>query len=86
MEPKPKRITVYGAERCHKTVFYLNYLDERGYEYDFYDVEENEDYAKALCNLYESRKLNFPTLIVNGKKLRNPRTYEVDKWLAKTPK
>ena len=84
MKQKPKNIKVYGAERCQKTLYYMNYLDEKGYDYDFYDVKENREYAEELINMYESRKLNFPTLVVNGKKLRNPRTYELEKWLAKT--
>ena len=43
----------------------------------------NEDYAKELIALYETKRLNFPTLLLGKKKLRNPSNFALMKWLKK---
>lgn len=78
-----KNITLYGAQHCHKTQFYMQWLKNQNLDFDFRDVEKNEDYAQELRNLYESGKLNFPTFLIKGKKLRNPTLPELTKWLIK---
>ncbi|MEM7656433.1 MAG: glutaredoxin family protein [Bacteroidota bacterium] len=83
MTPSPRGIRLYGAARCHKTQFYLTHLKEKGIEHIFLDVEEDEAAAIELRSLYESGKLNFPTFLIHGKKLRNPRIEELEKWLEK---
>jgi len=76
------RIRVYGAERCHKTRYYLNFLKERNLPFIFLDVEESDDFAEELRDLYETRRLNFPTLMIKDKKLRNPSDKDLEKWLS----
>ena len=76
-------IKLYGAARCHKTQYYQKLLAEKLLSYQFLDVEENEAHADELRNLYENRKLNFPTITIGSKKLRNPQEVELDKWLQK---
>jgi len=76
-------IKLYGAARCHKTQFYQLFLDDMGLPYEFLDVEEDKNHAEALRNLYENRKLNFPTVTIDSKKLRNPSKQELVKWLDK---
>ena len=77
-------IKLYGAARCHKTQYYQLFLDDMGLPYEFLDVEEEDkNHAEALRNLYENRKLNFPTVTIGSKKLRNPSTQELVKWLDK---
>ena len=51
--------------------------------YDFLDVEADENHAEELRSLYENRKLNFPTITIGKKKLRNPYKEEIEKWLNK---
>jgi len=74
---------LYGAGHCHKTHYYQLILDEIGLPYKFFDVEKNEAYAKELRNLYEHKKLNFPTVTIGNKKLRNPYKEELLKWMHK---
>ena len=74
-------IRVYGAARCHKTQYYMNYLKAKNLVFNFLDVEENRTHAEELRNYYLSRKLNFPTLLINGKKLRNPSDRDLEKYL-----
>ena len=76
-------IKLYGAKDCHKTRYYKDLLDEIRLPYQFLDVEANLDQAEELRNLYETRKLNFPTITIGKKKLRNPNKIELIKWLDK---
>ncbi|KIX21497.1 hypothetical protein SY27_07260 [Flavobacterium sp. 316] len=76
-------IKIYGANRCHKTQYYIHYFKSRNINFQFYDVEENEFYADELRNLYENRKLNFPTIVIGTKRLRNPKETEIGKELQK---
>lgn len=77
------KIKLYGANRCHKTQYYIQFLKDRNLNFDFLDVEKNEQFAQELRNLYENKKLNFPTITINNKKLRNPTDKELIKWLEK---
>lgn len=77
-----KDIQLFGAARCHKTQHYMDFFLGKNIPFTFFDVEENEVYAEALRNLYENRRLNFPTIMVKDKKLRNPNDNELLKWLA----
>ena len=45
-------IKVYGADRCHKTQHYLRFLKEQNEEFQFLDVEKNEEFATELRSLY----------------------------------
>ena len=76
-------IKLYGAEKCHKTQYYKSFLEARNLDYAFLDVKESEENAQELRNLYESRKLNFPTILMNNKKLRNPSDRNLQKWIDK---
>ncbi|WP_299337058.1 glutaredoxin family protein [uncultured Psychroserpens sp.] len=74
-------IKLYGTSRCHKTQYYLKLLDETKLPYEFLDVETNKDHAEQLRGLYENKKLNFPTITIGSKKLRNPKKDVLEKWL-----
>ena len=76
-------IKLYGAEGCHKTHYYQLLLDDIGLPYKFLDVEQDKTHAEELRGLYENRKLNFPTIMIGKKKLRNPYKEELIKWINK---
>lgn len=76
-------IKLFGAERCHKTQYYKTFLETRNLDYAFLDIEKSEVNAEELRNLYENRKLNFPTLKIKDKKLRNPSDKDLLKWIEK---
>lgn len=82
IENVPK-IKLYGADGCHKTHYYQLLLDKTGLPYEFLDVESNIDHAEELRGLYSNRKLNFPTITIGKKKLRNPYKEDIEKWLNK---
>lgn len=76
-------IKLYGTERCHKTQYYKDFLDKKNIDYAFLDVATNDHFAEELKGLYENRKLNFPTITIGHKKLRNPSENDLNKWLSK---
>tara|TARA_B100000809_G_C15140596_1_gene533047 strand:+ start:8374 stop:8904 length:531 start_codon:yes stop_codon:yes gene_type:complete len=76
-------VKVYGTESCHKSNYYKNFLTDSGVSYEFLEVELNKENAEELRRLYENRKLNFPTITIGEKKLRNPNIEELDAWLNK---
>ena len=76
-------IKLYGTERCHKTQYYKTYLEDLNLKYSFLDVELNNAFAEELRNLYENKKLNFPTITIGEKKLRNPSDSDLKKWIEK---
>lgn len=76
-------ITLYGAQRCHKTQHYQQFFQTRNLAFTFLDVEQDPIAAEQLRSLYDSRKLNFPTITIGEKRLRNPNDQELEKWLIK---
>ena len=76
-------IKLYGASGCHKTKYYQLLLNGTQLPYKFLDVEANKDHAEELRGLYENNKLNFPTITIGKKKLRNPNKEDLEKWLNK---
>jgi len=76
-------IRLYGSAHCHKTQYYKELLSEMGLPYEFLDVEANKEHAELLRDLYENGKLNFPTITIGKKKLRNPPKAELEKWVNK---
>ena len=81
-KPLPK-IKLYGAEHCHKTQYYKTFLGTRNLNYEFLDVVNAPENAMELRSLYTNGKLNFPTITIGSKKLRNPSDKELDKWIDK---
>tara|TARA_B110000046_G_scaffold186036_1_gene231672 strand:+ start:4094 stop:4333 length:240 start_codon:yes stop_codon:yes gene_type:complete len=77
-------IKLYGSEKCHKTQYYKTFLETRNIDYVFLDVISNEEKAAELRNLYQNKKLNFPTITRNDKKLRNPSDADLQKWIDKS--
>lgn len=76
-------IKLYGTSGCHKTKYYQLLLNETQLPYQFLDVKTNEDHAEELRGLYENHKLNFPTITIGKKKLRNPYKEDLIKWINK---
>jgi arsenate reductase-like glutaredoxin family protein len=78
-----KEIKLYGSIKCHKTKYYISELEKYNLNFRFLDVVENEKYAGELRSLYLTRRLNFPTIMLGDKKLRNPNDSDLKKWLLK---
>lgn len=75
-------IKLFGSANCHKTNYYIDLLDKKNLPYQFLDVTQNDEAAEELRALYTTGKLNFPTITIGSKKLRNPNLLELEKWLS----
>ncbi|MEO2053103.1 MAG: hypothetical protein ABGX00_15210 [Allomuricauda sp.] len=75
-----KPILLYGTESCHKTQLYKNWLGENNVPFLFKDISD-EEVGNKLSELYDGKAKHFPTLVVGNKRLRNPSTTEISKWL-----
>lgn len=75
-------ITLFGELRCHKTRFYRDALEQRGLDFEIAEVDKDSDAARRLTELTGSAS-KFPTFLIKGKKLRNPRLHELDAHLAR---
>ena len=82
MKNDPK-IKLYGTKDCHKTQYYQSILTNLDLDYTFLDVKLNQNHAQELRNLYANRKLNFPTITIGEKKLRNPYKEDLITWINK---
>lgn len=76
-------LKLFGSMECNKTDYYKSLLADMRLPYQFLDVVQNKKNAEALKRLYKSEKLNFPTLIIGEKRLRNPNKEELLKWINK---
>jgi arsenate reductase-like glutaredoxin family protein len=76
-------IQLFGADSCHKTQYYSLFLKTHNLHYEFLVAENSAESATKLRNLYENRNLNFPTIIIDHKKSRNPSDKELQKWIDK---
>ncbi len=72
-----------GLKDAIKHVFIWTFLKKNNLDFVFYDVEKEEAAALELRSLYTTGKLNFPTILIKDKKLRNPRISDLKKWLIK---
>lgn len=77
-----KRVLLYGAARCHKSMAYKDALTERNVAFLFLDIEKNSVAAQALRDHLKSDALKFPTVIVGERVMRNPTLNELDRALA----
>ena len=80
--PSVQPVRVYGTKRCHKSRFYEDALAEREVDYCLRDVEADPDAAEELKLLFPNGALNFPTLLIQGKRVRNPSERDLDRALA----
>lgn len=76
-------VKLYGAQTCHKTRYYQEVLNKLGVSFQFLDVVLSANAAEELKSLYSNGKLNFPTITIGTKKLRNPKKEDLIKWIHK---
>ena len=78
-------VRLYGAYRCHKTRLYAAELKEHGVDFILRDVEDDAEAAVELRALFGNDPdghTKFPTLLINGKRVRNPRLRDLVRILA----
>lgn len=78
-------VRLYGARGCHKSRFYEDALKDRDVDYLFRDVEADKEAARELGAIFGADPeghTKYPTFLIKGKRLRNPRLRDLDRALA----
>lgn len=75
-----KRIELYGADWCLKSSNLRNYMQSQWIEFDDFNVETDKDAEERVRKFYDG-KLKFPTVVIDGKHIKNPSLKELDKFL-----
>ena len=81
MTPNPD-VILFGERGCRKVQYYANVLQERGIDYCLAAIDEDPKAAERLAALFDGA-LKFPTLLIKGRKIRNPKLSKLDKELAR---
>lgn len=76
-------VTLFGKLRCNKTRFYQAELEARGIVFELAEVDKDTDAARRLTELAGDPN-KFPTLEINGRKVRNPTLPDLEKELARS--
>lgn len=71
------KVKVYGADWCEDTQRTLRHLEESGVDYDYINIEQDEE-ARRWVREQNEGKERKPTLKINGRVLSTPTNEEVD--------
>lgn len=71
------KVKVYGADWCKDTKRTLRHLDESGVDYDYIDIEQDEEAARWVREQNEGKERK-PTLDIDGRVLSVPSNEELD--------
>ena len=75
------KIKVYGADWCSDCVTAKNFLDSKGFDFEYIDITDNQQ-AIALVEKINNGKRVIPTLMVDGVSFTNPGINGLIKILA----
>jgi mycoredoxin len=78
--PTPK-IVVYGAEWCALTTRALTHLEQKGFEYEYIDIEEDEAAARWVRQQNDGKERK-PTIKIGDRVLVEPTNAELDRALS----
>ncbi|HKS28930.1 MAG TPA: glutaredoxin family protein [Pyrinomonadaceae bacterium] len=71
------KVKVYGADWCGDTKHTLKHLDETGVDYDYINIETDEEAARWVRE-QNNGKERKPTIDINGRVLSVPSNEELD--------
>lgn len=71
------KVKVYGADWCKDTQRSLKHLDESGVDYDYIDIEQDEEAARWVRE-QNNGKERKPTIEINGRVLSVPSNEELE--------
>ena len=75
------KIKVYGTDWCPKTGLQKNHLQSEWIDFEFYNVEQDEEAANYIRGMYNG-KLKFPVIVIDDKVMLNPTIEELNKAIA----
>ena len=71
------RVKVYGADWCEDTRRTLAHLDKLGVDYDYINIEQDEEAARWVREQNDGKERK-PTLEIRGRVLSTPSNEELD--------
>jgi glutaredoxin len=71
------KVKVYGADWCGDTKRSLRHLEQSGVDYDYIDIEQDEEAARWVRE-QNGGKERKPTIDINGRVLSTPSNEELD--------
>ncbi len=71
------RIKVYGADWCEDTQEARSHLDSLGVNYDYIDIEQDEEARRWVREQNQGRERK-PTILIDERVLSVPSTQELD--------
>ena len=77
-------VTLYGSNECHKTLAYKRHLEGLGVGHEFLDVRLDAEAAEHLRSCYADRRLNYPTIVIGERRMRNPPLLKLEKELRRS--
>jgi glutaredoxin len=76
-EKKMTKVKVYGADWCGDTTRTREHLDTLGVQYDYIDVEQDEEASRWVKEQNDGKELK-PTVDINGQVLSTPGNRELE--------
>lgn len=73
-------IKLYGTDWCPKTALLKNFFQAEWIDFEYYNVDEDEDAKQELMDIYDG-KVKFPTITKGGEHVKNPSVGDVRKFL-----
>ena len=70
------KLKLFGTDWCLKTTALKNYLQSEWVDFEYYNVEEDENAKEEVMAFYDG-KLKFPTMSRGSKHWKNPSIPEV---------
>jgi mycoredoxin len=73
-------VKVYGADWCGDTVRTLRHLDKSGVQYDYIDIEQDQEGERKVIE-FNKGKRRIPLVEVGSKSLSVPTSTQLDEAL-----
>ncbi len=73
-------IVLYGTGWCTKTAMLSNFMQSEGFEFEFKNVETDEQANKDVRAIYDG-KLKYPTITKGANHIKNPTISELLEFL-----
>ncbi len=73
-------VNLYGTDWCGLTTGFKKYLDARGIEFEYYNVESAPEIEQRVREM-NGGKLKFPMVVVGDRVMKNPPPEELNEAL-----
>jgi glutaredoxin len=79
-----KNIIIYGAMWCPDTLRSISYFNSKNIEFDFKDIDGNEENTKTVEELNNGLRITPTIIFPNGEILSEPSNAEIERFMEKS--